>query len=66
MGKSRRIKTKRLAKEVLTKYPDRFTTDFEENKTLLEDILITSTKRLRNKIAGFLTSYMNSREGMVA
>lgn len=51
---------------MLTKYPDRFTTDFEENKTLLEDILITSTKRLRNKIAGFLTSYMNSREGMVA
>ena len=62
MGKSRRIKTKRLAKEVLEKYPDRFTNDFAENKTLLEEVLINSTKMLRNKIAGYLTSYMNSRE----
>ena len=62
MGKSRRIKTKRLAQEVLEKYPDRFTNDFAENKTLLEEVLINSTKTLRNKIAGYLTSYMNSRE----
>ena len=62
MGKSRRIKTKRLAQEVLEKYPDRFTNDFAENKTLLEEVLINSTKMLRNKIAGYLTSYMNSRE----
>lgn len=66
MGKSRRIKTKRLANELLEKYPDRFTSDFEENKSLLEEVLITSTKTLRNKIAGYLTSFMNSRERMVA
>lgn len=66
MGKSRRIKTKRLAHEVLEKHPDRFTTDFEENKTLLEEILLNSTKRLRNKIAGYITSFMNSRERRLA
>ncbi len=66
MGKSRRIKTKRLAHEVLDKHPDRFTTDFEENKTLLEEVLINSTKRLRNKIAGYITSFMNSGERRLA
>jgi small subunit ribosomal protein S17e len=66
LGKSRRIKTKRLAHEVLDKHPDRFTTDFEENKTFLEEILINSTKRLRNKIAGYITSFMNSRERRIA
>ncbi|KON29625.1 30S ribosomal protein S17e [miscellaneous Crenarchaeota group archaeon SMTZ1-55] len=66
MGKSRRIKTKRLAHEVLEKHPDRFTTDFEENKTLLEEILLNSTKRLRNKIAGYITSFMNTRERRIA
>jgi small subunit ribosomal protein S17e len=66
LGKSRRIKTKRLAHEVLEKHPDRFTTDFEENKTLLEEILLNSTKRLRNKIAGYITSFMNTRERRIA
>ena len=66
MGKSRRIKTKRLAHEVLDKHPDRFTTDFEENKAFLEEVLINSTKRLRNKIAGYITSFMNSRERRLA
>ena len=64
MGKSRRVKTKRLAEEVLKKYPNRFTTDFEENKKLVEEVVI-STKTLRNKLAEYITGYCNTLEGDV-
>lgn len=61
MGKSRRVKTKRLAEEILKKYPKRFTTDFQENKKLVEEVVI-STKTLRNKLAGYITGYCNLHE----
>jgi small subunit ribosomal protein S17e len=61
LGKSRRVKTKRLAEEILKKYPKRFTTDFQENKKLVEEVVI-STKTLRNKLAGYITGYCNLHE----
>lgn len=59
MGKSRRIKTKRLAEELLMKYSDLFTSDFEENKRVVQEVTTVSSKTIRNKIAGYLTSYIN-------
>ncbi len=66
MGKSRRVKTKRLADEILKKYPNKFTTDFEENKKFVEEVVIISTKTLRNKLAGYITGFCNRLEGEVA
>lgn len=65
MGKSRRVKTKRLAEEILKKYPNKFTTDFDENKKLVEEVVIITTKTLRNKLAGYITGYCNRLEGEV-
>ncbi len=53
-----RIKTKlikALTNEVYTKYKDEFTTDFEENKKLLNDVQEGASKKIRNVIAGFTT-----------
>ena len=66
MGKSRRVKTKRLAEEILKKYPNKFTTDFDENKKLVEEVVIISSKNLRNKLAGYITGFCNRLEGEVA
>ena len=55
MGNVRPEKVKRVASELFTKYPDKFTTDFEQNKKILEPILSTQSKSLRNTIAGYLT-----------
>ena len=66
MGKSRRVKTKRLAEEILKKYPNKFTTDFDENKKLVEEVVIISSKTLRNKLAGYITGFCNRLEGEVA
>jgi small subunit ribosomal protein S17e len=66
LGKSRRVKTKRLAEEILKKYPNKFTTDFDENKNLVEEVVIISSKTLRNKLAGYITGFRNRLEGEVA
>ena len=47
MGNIRTSFVKRLANV--------FTTDFEENKKLVQEYSTVSTKHLRNKIAGYVT-----------
>ena len=50
---------KRISNELLEKYPDKFSTDFDENKEALKQIAIVRSKLLRNKIAGYITSYLH-------
>ena len=47
---------KRLSGELLEKYQDKFTGDFEENKTTIKDLATIRSKVLRNRIAGYITS----------
>ena len=49
-------RVKRLSTELLENYPDRFTTNFEENKKTILSIAIIRYKILRNKMAGYITS----------
>jgi len=55
LGKVRPERVKKIAKEMLKRYPDRFTTDFENNKKLLGSLSKISSVRLRNRIAGYIT-----------
>jgi small subunit ribosomal protein S17e len=55
LGNVRSEKVKRVARELFDKYPNRFTTDFEENKKLLESLVSTPSKSLRNTVAGYIT-----------
>jgi small subunit ribosomal protein S17e len=47
---------KRHSTELLEKYPDKFTTDFEENKKTILSLAVIRSKILRNKMAGHITS----------
>ena len=49
-------RVKRLSIELLENYPDRFTTNFEENKKTILSLAIIRSKILRNKMAGYITS----------
>ncbi|MFL6454611.1 MAG: 30S ribosomal protein S17e [Nitrososphaeraceae archaeon] len=49
---------KRISNELLEKYPDRFSADFDENKEAIKQIAVVRSKLLRNKIAGYITSYL--------
>ena len=46
---------KRIAQELVERYPDKFNTDFENNKKLVESFTNVSSTRLRNRIAGYIT-----------
>lgn len=55
MGKSRALKTKRIVKLLLDKHSDRFSSDFEENKKVIDEVTTIVSKPLRNRIAGHIT-----------
>lgn len=55
MGNIRTSFVKRTSKELIESYEGVFTTDFDENKKLVEEFTTVSTKHLRNKIAGYVT-----------
>ena len=58
MGKVRTILIKKVSKELINKYPDVFTIDFEENKKLLDKYLEIDSKHLRNRISGYLVNLL--------
>jgi small subunit ribosomal protein S17e len=55
LGNVRPEKVKRVARELFEKHPTMFTTDFEQNKKLLETMMSTPSKSLRNMIIGYVT-----------
>jgi small subunit ribosomal protein S17e len=55
LGKVRIETVKRVSRELLRRYPDRFTGQFESDKQAVNELVITQSKRLRNRIAGYVT-----------
>ena len=57
-GRVRTKTIKRSARKIIEKYYNRLTLDFDINKRVIDEVAIVPTKRMRNKIAGFLTHLM--------
>ena len=55
LGKVRTDTVKRISRELLRRYPDRFEGDFENDKQGVNELVTTPSKRLRNRIAGYIT-----------
>jgi small subunit ribosomal protein S17e len=55
LGKVRTETVKRVSRELLRRFPDRFTGDFEADKAAVNQLVSTQSKRLRNRIAGYVT-----------
>ncbi len=65
MGKVRIEIVKRASKELMSRYPERFTANFEENKQFLKEIGFTLSKRLRNRVAGYITRMVKTRSAQL-
>ncbi|KAI9506746.1 40S ribosomal protein S17.e.B [Coemansia spiralis] len=58
MGRVRTKTVKKASRVLIEKYYPILTLDFHTNKRICDDVAIISTKRMRNKIAGFTTHLM--------
>jgi small subunit ribosomal protein S17e len=55
LGKVRPEHVKKTARELIGLYPDKFGTDFQANKQVLDSLAEVSSSKLRNRIAGYIT-----------
>ena len=53
---------KKIARELVERFPDKFTTDFETNKKLVESLTNISSTKLRNRVAGYITRLQNQKK----
>jgi small subunit ribosomal protein S17e len=56
LGKVKTEQIKRLGKELIDRYPEKFSKNFEENKNAVVELTKGTTTRIRNQIAGYITS----------
>jgi small subunit ribosomal protein S17e len=62
MGKIRTKLVKRVARELLSRYPELFKRDFEYNKKVVAKLAVIPSKKLRNQIAGYITHLLAVEE----
>jgi len=55
MGRIKTKLTKRLAFELMDRYKDRLSTEFNANKKAIMPLMDASSKKLRNIVAGYVT-----------
>jgi len=59
-----RIKTsfiKNIGNDLFSKYSEEFSKDFSKNKEAVDKFLIVKSKKMRNILAGYMTSLKNQQ-----
>mmetsp|Transcript_100421 Transcript_100421/g.216562 ORF Transcript_100421/g.216562 Transcript_100421/m.216562 type:complete len:130 (-) Transcript_100421:42-431(-) len=62
MGRVRTKTIKRSARAIVEKYYSKLGFDFHVNKRVCDEVAITPSKRVRNQIAGYITTLMRRIE----
>jgi small subunit ribosomal protein S17e len=55
MGKVRPDHIKNLARELVKRFPKRFNSDFESNKSMVDALTDVTSTKIRNRVAGYIT-----------
>jgi small subunit ribosomal protein S17e len=61
MGRIKTRKVKAITQDLLEAYPDRFSSDYAENKLKVNELTGVESKKLRNIIAGYVTRIVKSQ-----
>jgi small subunit ribosomal protein S17e len=61
MGKVRPEHVKRLARKLVERFPDKFTTEFEHNKKMVDTFTNISSTKFRNRVAGYTIQLVHER-----
>lgn len=62
MGRIKTSFVKHVARELFEKRPEKFSTDFEQNKKAMAELVSIESKRTRNIVAGYITSLKKKEE----
>ena len=62
LGKVRTEMIKRIAKDLLERHPDKFTADYEANRQIIDQVVDSRSKRVRNRISGYVTRLKKAEE----
>ena len=62
MGNVRTEQIKRTAKELIKRFPNKFSSDFENNKRCVNDMVNGGTPKVLNQIAGYITRFMAAEQ----
>jgi small subunit ribosomal protein S17e len=55
LGKVKTEHIKRLANELMERFPDKFSSNFDDNKHAVDDLTEGATTKVRNQVAGYIT-----------
>jgi len=66
MGRIKTTNIKTLGDELIRENSDKFTTEFEKNKGVLDSLKDIKSKKIRNIVAGYITKEMKklSKSGL--
>lgn len=62
MGRVKTQLTKRLARELVEMYPEKFSDKFNDNKKLLDETIKVKSKKIRNTITGYLVRLIRQKQ----
>jgi len=63
LGNIKQTHIKNTALELIERYPKQFSADnFDKNKEKVEEFIEVDSKMMRNKIAGYITRYLVSKQ----
>jgi small subunit ribosomal protein S17e len=55
LGKVKTEYIKRLGKELMSRFPDKFSSNFDDNKHAVDALTEGATTKVRNQVAGYIT-----------
>jgi len=62
MGNIRPTYIKRVAIDLVKKFPDKFTADFQQNKIIVSQLTDITNIKMRNRVAGYVTRFRKKYE----
>ncbi|MEM5843431.1 MAG: 30S ribosomal protein S17e [Candidatus Aenigmatarchaeota archaeon] len=62
MGRIRTKDIKHIAEKILEEHKDKFIDNFEKNKQIISQLYNFQSKKLKNKIVGYLTSLVSKQK----
>jgi len=62
LGRIRPRFIKRAASEIVTKYSDELSIDYDKNRDFLDEVLEVPSQTVKNRIVGYVTTLMKKEE----